>query len=782
MNLSEGIPRSERKALSICNRSRVIIVPKKRFSLDKRYVKINLTLSIIIYSMVVPFCVYLCVDNFIHGKPVVAYFALFCAVMTAIAVVALSICKFGKKNREWLMHLAINIQCFVYWITFVFFLYTGGTEGSSIFLFFVAIPVVFYFCNLVYGLYFCMVFFVIMVIYMNTPFRELGFQFPEVYYSRLPMMYLACVVMCAVAQYESVKAKIKQEDALEAARLASEAKTDFLANTSHEIRTPINAVLGMNEMIMRETDKMDKIPENDTRAFRDAAKKIRNYSGNVDSAGSNLLAIINDILDFTNIEEGRLDIVPTEYQLSSVLNDVSNMIFFKAKQKNLMFITDVDETLPDNLYGDVVRVRQVITNILNNAVKYTDEGSVSLSVKGIMTDREEDGRPVIELAVCVTDTGIGISEENIGKLFGKFERVDLEKNSTKEGTGLGLAITKRLLEMMGGDVTVKSVYGEGSSFTVTIPQGVISEEPIGNFKEKFEKALGAKKTYHESFKAPDAKVLIVDDTKMNLIVATEFLKDTEVAIDTAESGREAVALSLKTKYDVILMDQRMPEMDGVETLNEIRSHKDGPNIDTPVICLTADAVVGARNRYLAKGFNDYLTKPIDSIYLETMLKKYIPDGKIKLVEICEKTDPAVANDSLMYEKLRDAGVDTDAGIRNCSDEALYRTILSEYLRSSDEKIYGLKTALDGEDMKNYAVLIHAVKSTSATIGALEVSQIALQLEKAANSNDTAYVREEHEVFMTKYVALIDQLRACVPQEDDTDPDDEIMEFEPEQGG
>ena len=333
---------------------------------------VNLTLSIIIYGIVVPFCIYLSVDNYIHGKPVVARYALFCAVMTAIAVACFSICKFGKKKRDWLMHLAINIQCFVYWITFVFFLYTGGTDGSSIFLFFVAVPVVFYFFNLVYALYFSSVFFILMVIYMNTPLRYLGFQFPEVYYSRLPMMYLACVIMCAVAQYEIVKGRIKQEDALEAARQASEAKTDFLANTSHEIRTPINAVLGMNEMILRETDRAEKIKDSDPEAFRESFRKIRNYSGNVDSAGSNLLAIINDILDFTKIEEGRMDIVPTEYRLSAVLNDVSNMINFKAKQKNLTFITDVDKNLPDNLYGDVVRVRQAITNVLNNAVKYTD--------------------------------------------------------------------------------------------------------------------------------------------------------------------------------------------------------------------------------------------------------------------------------------------------------------------------------------------------------------------------------------------------------------------------
>lgn len=734
----------------------------RKFKIDKRYITVNLTLSIIIYTVVVPFCIYLSVDNFIHGKDLVGYYALFCAIMTVVAVVCFIICKFGKKKRDWLMHLAINIQCFVYWITFGFFLYTGGTEGSSIFLFFVAVPVVFFFFNLSYALYFCTVFFIMMVVYMNTPLRYSGYQFPNVYYSRLPMMYLASVIMCAVAQYEIVKGRIKQEDALEEARRASEAKTDFLANTSHEIRTPINAVLGMNEMILRETDKAESIPDTDTKALRDAFERIRNYSGNVDSAGSNLLAIINDILDFTKIEEGRMDIIPTEYRLSSVLNDVSNMIYFKAKEKDLVFVTNVDKMLPDHLYGDVVRVRQIITNVLNNAVKYTDKGSVTLTVKENRTDKTDNGKPVTDLTVSVTDTGIGISEEDIGKLFGKFERVNLEKNSTKEGTGLGLAITKMLLDMMGGTISVQSVYGEGSTFTIIIPQIILSDEPVGDFREKFEKTLGEKK-YRESFRAPEAKILIVDDTKMNLIVDKELLKDTEMSIDTASGGREAINLALKNKYDVILMDQRMPEMDGVETLHEIRKHKEGINIDTPVICLTADAVVGARDRYLSKGFNDYLTKPIDSVYLEAMLKKYIPDEKIETTEnVKEKVHPVVAKDEGIFEKLKSAGIDTDKGIRYCGgDEDFYRSMLREYLESSDEKTEGLKSALEKEDMEGYGITAHSLKSTSGTIGANEVEKIALILEHAAENNDIGFVRKEQEALFEKYTQVLDRIKECI---------------------
>ena len=752
---------------------------KKRFNLDQRYVTVNLTLSIIIYAVVVPFCIYLCVDNFIRHDYVVAVYAFFCALFTAIATVNFSICKFGKKKRTWLMHVAINIQCVVYWVTFTFFLYTGGTEGTSIFLIFVAVPVVFFFFNLFYGLYFTTIFFIIMTVYMHSPLCETGYRFPDSYYSRMPMMYLAIVIMCAIAQYETVKAKIKQDTALEAARHASEAKTDFLANTSHEIRTPINAVLGMNEMIMRETSKAERLDDSDVKGFREAFGKIKTYSGNVDSAGSNLLSIINDILDFTKIEEGKMDIIEVEYQLSSVLNDVSNMIYFKAREKDLLFETDIDKSLPDSLYGDVVRVRQIMTNILTNAVKYTDKGSVLLKMYGMESDKLLDGRKMINLVIEVTDTGIGISEENLEKLFGKFERFDLEKNSTKEGTGLGLAITKMLLEMMNGEIVVRSEYGKGSTFIVTIPQVIISSEPIGNFKEKFEKSFGMKASYRESFRAPSAKILIVDDTRMNLIVATEFLKDTRIKIDTAGGGKEAVELALQNKYDIILMDQRMPEMDGAEALNNIKAHKEGPNIDTPVICLTADAVVGARERYLSKGFNDYLTKPIDSTSLEAMLKKYLPMSKVTIVKgaddsTCEngKEDELAA--------LKNAGVDTDKGIANCGgEESFYKEMLSEYITGASEKIRKLSGYLEKGNLKEYGVLVHSIKSTSATIGVMSVSAKALILEKAAGDGDMDFISVEHPGLIQEYEKMISVIKEVVPESESSSDDEEIMEFSPE---
>ena len=289
------------------------------------------------------------------------------------------------------------------------------------------------------------------------------------------------------------------EEARAQADAANRSKSDFLSNMSHEIRTPINAVLGMNEMILRESGD----------------ERITTYARNVESAGKNLLSIINDILDFSKIEAGKMEIVEAPYQLSSVLNDISNMVVFRARAKNLSFHVVVDETIPDHLCGDAVRVRQVITNILTNAVKYTMEGSVTLSVKA---EREQNNRDSLTLVIDVKDTGIGIREEDIGKLFTKFSRVDLNQTNTIEGTGLGLAITENLLLMMQGNIQVQSVYGEGSAFTIRIPQRIVSEEAIGDFHQRFEDGLKTMKSYRESFRAPEAHILVVDDTELNLVV------------------------------------------------------------------------------------------------------------------------------------------------------------------------------------------------------------------------------------------------------------------------
>ena len=407
--------------------------------------------------------------------------------------------------------------------------------------------------------------------------------------------------------YKNLMATMKElEKARAKADEANRSKSEFLANMSHEIRTPINAVVGMNEMILREAD--------------DAS--IQEYSRNIESAGRGLLSIINDILDFSKIEAGRMELHEAPYKASSLLTDVSVMLSVKAKEKNLEFSVDVDETLPDGLIGDEVRVRQIIVNILNNAIKYTEKGSVRLSVNGVRNGND------CTLIFKVTDTGIGIRKEDIPKVFEKFDRVDMEKNKTIEGTGLGLAIVKKLLTMMNGSIDVESEYGKGSTFTLHIPQKIDSDEAIGNYREKFNSSAAEGTGYKELFHAPEAEILVVDDTTVNLTVVRALLKKTRIKIDTANNAAQALVKTTQKKYDTILLDNRMPGMDGAEALPIMRTQEGGLNKETPIICLTADAITGARERYLAEGFTDYLTKPIESVALERMLIQYLPKDKI----------------------------------------------------------------------------------------------------------------------------------------------------------
>ena len=440
---------------------------------------------------------------------------------------------------------------------------------------------------------------------------------------RYIIILLISIVLAAVLLMGTVRPFVKLQSKILAEKVRAEsanlAKSDFLANMSHEIRTPINAMLGMNEMILRECRDTQSIPN------------IVGYAHDAESAGHNLLAIINDILDFSKIDSDHLDLMEKPYNVSDMVMDVGNTVASKARDKGLNFIVNADPLLPDELCGDEIRVKQILTNLLTNAVKYTDKGSVAMMLAG---KKEDDGTFLLE--ATVKDTGIGIKEGDIKKLFGRFQRLDMEHNSTVEGTGLGLAITKRLLELMGGTIKVDSVYGKGSVFTAMIPQKIVEKAPsdAGSMEDTSSaKNAAASQTADikrpERLFAPTAKILAVDDTPINIMVVSQLLKKTGLIVETALSGAESVEMAEKTHYDVILMDQRMPEMDGTEALHLIRSTAGGASSDSPVICFTADAVTGAKERYLAEGFTDYITKPIDGYTLEQMLMRYIPVEKLE---------------------------------------------------------------------------------------------------------------------------------------------------------
>ncbi|MBR0253274.1 MAG: response regulator [Synergistaceae bacterium] len=542
--------------------------------------------------------------------------------------------------------------------------------------------------------------------------------------------------------------------AMQQARRANSAKSEFLANMSHEIRTPINAVLGMNEMIIRES----------------TSDRITTYARNVESAGKNLLSIINDILDFSKIEAGKMEIAESDYKLSSVLNDVTNMIVFKARQKDLKFNVKVDEFLPDCLYGDEVRVRQVVTNVLNNAVKYTLEGSVSLSVTGEKV-YEESGRENINLVFKISDTGIGIKEEDLPKLFKKFERIDLVQNNTVEGTGLGLSITHNLLHLMNGNISVESEYGKGSTFIIYLPQRVISDEPIGNFHEKFDRHVHTMRAYQESFKAPDAKILVVDDTEMNLTVIEGLLSKTEINLDTASGGLEALELTKTSKYDLILMDQRMPIMDGTQTMNAIKTQDDGLNHDTPIICLTADAVSGARNKYLEQGFTDYLSKPVESSTLEKALMEYLPKDKIEITTSTDENEDSNEKTELTeLEKFyaRTDGLDYVEAIKNCANEAILSKTLQQFYNSIQNNLNDIKKFESEGDIKNYTIKVHALKSSARLIGASELSSQAMYLEDCGNNNDVDSIKDLTPDLLANYESYVAKLSPLYKQNENAE--------------
>lgn len=526
----------------------------------------------------------------------------------------------------------------------------------------------------------------------------------------------------------------KEKRSQQEAETANMAKSSFLANMSHEIRTPINAILGMNEMILRE----EKDPA------------IRGYAGNIQASGNSLLSIVSDVLDISKIESGKLEIIPVDYEVNSLISDCCNMAAGRAKAKELELLVECADNVPMKLCGDETHIRQIIMNLLTNAVKYTEKGTVKLIVSGRFTDGG------FVLKVDVSDTGIDIAEENLPQLFTQFQRFDLQRNRNIEGTGLGLSIVKRLCDLMSGTITARSVLGSGSTFTVELPQKVVDSTPCGGVNLNY--SAGAEHEYHHSFEAPEAKILAVDDLPVNLLVIANLLKETRIKIDTAGSGRECLDKCSQQKYDLILMDHMMPEMDGVQTFEKLHGDKSSPNFETPVIMLTANALAGMREQYMDVGFADYVSKPVRGAKLEEAIRRNLPESLIK------PASPEIPAEAVSTEPSGFADIcgavpelNVNAALQYCCGSAeLLNDLLHDF--TENDHFSDLKAAFEEKRWEDYRRHAHSLKSTSLMIGLTGLSERARASELALKGGCTEFAELNHDSLIEEYSALLGKIK------------------------
>lgn len=558
---------------------------------------------------------------------------------------------------------------------------------------------------------------------------------------------------------ELAKSRQAIEDQLEIAKSANEAKSRFLSNISHEIRTPINAVLGFDEMILRES--------------RD--EEILDYATDIQNSGRTLLALINDILDFSKIEAGKMEIVPVEYELGSLMNDIVNMSQVRAKEKNLRLIVDVDQNIPHILFGDEIRIKQCIINIVTNAVKYTEEGSVTLSVsyENVETDDSEDedeNEDYILLKVSVKDTGIGIRQEDMHRLTSAFERIDMQRNRTIEGSGLGISIVTNLLELMGSKLEAESEYGKGSVFSFAVKQHVVNWDRVGDFAGKVRESGSNRKGYRERFHAQNASILVVDDTRTNLTVIEGLLKQTLIRIDTATSGVEALELVRNNRYNIIFLDHRMPEMDGIQTFHAMEEIEDNPNRDTPVIALTANAISGSREMYVREGFTNYMSKPVDPAKLEDMILEYLP---AELVTRLGDTDFAAGAEddekdkekAVMQELLKISGIDMTTAVQRCGSAVAAKDVMKDFYLSIEERSGLIENFEASRNIKDYTIYVHGLKSSARAVGALDLAERAEYLEMCGNNGNLADIEALTPPLLALYRSYLKKLEPLFAGDD-----------------
>ena len=562
-------------------------------------------------------------------------------------------------------------------------------------------------------------------------------------YTTYVMMYAFAFVALLFIIYGVEKYKKDMEEKNEMAKDALEAKSNFLANMSHEIRTPMNAIYGMAELL----------------GEKDFSSEDKSYINTIKTSSENLLSIINEILDFSKVDSGKMSLDKEPYDVANILHDVTSIIRFRLRNKNVVLETKISNNIPSILVGDEIRIKQILINLLNNAVKFTNRGSIILDINWEQTSAKEG-----LLKISVKDTGIGISPENVEKLFVAFGQLDTKKNRNVEGTGLGLAICKRLTSLMNGEIGVKSVLKEGSEFYVTLPQEVSDTSPIEFASEESEAVyINNKPTI--PFIAPKAKVLIVDDNKVNLQVANELMKLFGFEATQVESGQEAIDRVEKhlVSYDIIFMDHMMPFMDGIEATTIIRNLDSEYARTVPIVALTANAIKGVAQQFIDAGMNDYISKPIRIEHLSEVLKRWIPINKqfpvgTSMEEINEK-EKKIDFSLMTGEEVLECidGVDTKTGVSNCAGSVgVYLDILRTYATSNLATV--LNEYYNKEDLANYGVVVHSIKGASKNIGAHDIADKAYSLERAAKRGDINFIWDNHQELVDEYSALIRLLK------------------------
>jgi len=504
---------------------------------------------------------------------------------------------------------------------------------------------------------------------------------------------------------------------------AKESQTKFLANMSHEIRTPINAVIGMNEMILRESEN----------------EAVLEYARNIESASNMLLELVNEILDFTKIEAGQLELVENAYKFVPLIQEQILMLNARVSGKPISTKLDIDPNMPSAFYGDELRVKQILTNLLSNAVKYTNKGTVTL--KAFFNPIDEEN---VELCFSIKDTGVGIRKEDLSQLFESFKRFELKINRNIEGSGLGLNIVKQLVDLMKGKIEVNSEYGKGSEFTVCIPQKIMDVKPIGSLEAALSESKKVAPAPVDFFTAPEARVLVVDDNSMNLSLMKNLLKRTQMNVDLASGGRKCLEYTKQNTYDLILMDHMMPELDGVETLQMIRSDALNVNCNTKIVALTANAIVGSREMYLEYGFDDYLSKPIQAAQLDELLVRHLSKE--------EKTSMEFSEELLNIDKA--------TGLSYCMDmEDLYEDMLVAFCEQSEEYMPQLEESFQKRNWANYAIITHGLKGNALNIGAVNFSNLSLEHEMAGKQQNVEFIETEYPKYMAALKALVAKIRA-----------------------